>query len=217
MVFLHEFIALILVHIAAMIIPGPDFILVMHQTLSKGKRFGLFTSLGIACGLLMHISYTLLGVGLIISQSPMLFAIVEVLGGGYLLWICINLLRADQSQEWHQGKAQVAPQTAIQAFSRGFFCNLFNPKVSLFFLAIFTSIVDKTTPIEVQVVYGVVMVMLCILWFFTVTLMFSHQVIRDKYLGKRLLIERLVGGIIGCFSLKLLYSALQTAYPFIVN
>ncbi len=217
MVFLHEFTALMLVHIAAMIIPGPDFVLVMHQTLSKGKRYGLYTSIGIAAGLLMHITYTLLGVGLIISQSPMTFLLIEVLGGSYLLWICTSLLIANENNGWQQESSVAQPQSAIQAFARGFFCDLFNPKVSLFFLAIFTSIVDTTTPFEVQVIYGLFMVTICIVWFFTVTLMFSHQSIRDRYLGKRLLIERTAGVIIGCFSLKLLYSAYQTAYPLFVG
>lgn len=68
-VYSHEFLTLALIHFLAVIIPGPDFIVTVRQSTLYGHRIGCITALGIGCGISVHVFYTLIGVGLILSQN----------------------------------------------------------------------------------------------------------------------------------------------------
>lgn len=85
---------LTLVHFLAVISPGPDFAIILRQSISFGRKTAVITSIGIGAGIAVHVVYTLLGVGLLISQSPQLFMFAKVIGTLYLTVIAIQLLQA---------------------------------------------------------------------------------------------------------------------------
>ena len=68
-----EFIALAIIHFLAVVAPGPDFTITIRQSITYGRTTGLITSLGIGAGISVHVIYTVLGVGLIVSQSDTVF------------------------------------------------------------------------------------------------------------------------------------------------
>jgi threonine/homoserine/homoserine lactone efflux protein len=82
--------------------PGPDFLLMTRNALSQGKRFGFLTLLGNRCSLLIHISFALLGLSLILQQSVVLFTVIRLLGACYLIYLGIKkimqLIRAQKSE-----------------------------------------------------------------------------------------------------------------------
>lgn len=71
----------------AMISPGPDFLIVLRNALGLGRKHGIATALGIGSGLSIHMAYCIMGIGLIISQSIMLFSAIKYIGAAYLLWL----------------------------------------------------------------------------------------------------------------------------------
>jgi len=71
MPYLHEFIMLTIIHLLAVMSPGPDFAIVLRQSISFGRKSAIITSLGIGAGISVHVLYTLLGVGILISQSAL--------------------------------------------------------------------------------------------------------------------------------------------------
>ncbi len=208
MEYFDEFLALSLIHICALMLPGPDFALVLQQSIAHGRRYGIWTSAGVASGLSIHILYTLLGMGILITQSPTVFGVVEIIGAIYLGYIAFMLLKP------HERSLQVAVsgtgqaiETVKKSFVKGFVCNIFNPKATLFFLAVFTSIVDKNTPIFVQSIYGAWMLITAFLWFLSVSVLFSHESVRSKFFKAGPWFERVTGMIILGFALKLAHSA----------
>ncbi|PAE18095.1 hypothetical protein CHH91_00895 [Virgibacillus sp. 7505] len=128
---------IILLGFALAATPGPDFLLMTRSTLSHGKGFGFITLLGNRCGLLIHISFALLGLSMILQESVILFTSIRLLGACYLIYLgiqkIIHLLRSKKST--HDSAAFTI--TKVQAFRMGFLSNFLNPKVSLFFLSIF--------------------------------------------------------------------------------
>ena len=78
--YLSEFIAVFSITVLTIITPGPDFFIVVRNSLTYNKRSGLFTTLGVATAVWIHILYTLAGIGLILSKSIILFTIVKYLG-----------------------------------------------------------------------------------------------------------------------------------------
>ena len=89
-----EFAALMLAFGINAIIPGADFAMVLRQSIAHGRRAALFTSAGIATSILVHGSYTLLGIGVLVGQSLMLFNIIKWLGAAYLVWLAISAAAA---------------------------------------------------------------------------------------------------------------------------
>jgi len=85
-----EFITVALVHFLAVASPGPDFAVMLRQALCQSRRNALLTAFGIGTGILIHVGYSLLGIGLIIQQSLVLFSILKVVGALYLTWIAIQ-------------------------------------------------------------------------------------------------------------------------------
>ncbi|KYB44975.1 lysine transporter LysE, partial [Brucella anthropi] len=155
------------IFVFAIVSPGADLAMVIRQSLMQGRREAIITSFGIGAAFMMHVTYTVLGLGLIISQSIYLFNIVKWCGVAYLVYIGIKALRAgttkidiDMSAQDQQRK-----QSALKAFSLGFAANALNPKAVFFFLSIFSTVVSLHTPTEVKLGYGVVMATALISWF----------------------------------------------------
>lgn len=76
--------------------PGPDFIVVMKNAL-KGKAQGYMTALGVASAILIHIAYCVAGIGIIISQSILLFQVIKIFGALYLLYLSYQLLKSKKN------------------------------------------------------------------------------------------------------------------------
>lgn len=128
---------IILLGFALAATPGPDFMLMTRNTLSQGKRSGFITLFGNRCSLLIHISFALLGLSIILQNSVILFTAIRLLGACYLIYLgikkIVHLIRGQKRT--HENAAFTI--TKIQAFRMGFLSNFLNPKVSLFFLSIF--------------------------------------------------------------------------------
>lgn len=118
--------------IALTILPGPDNMFVLAQSIAKGKQSGIFTTLGLCTGLLVHISATTLGISAVIYQSAIAFTIVKYAGAFYLLFLAFKAFRAKNSSFNLNVKDKLNSKAL---YKRGVIMNLLNPKVSLFFLA----------------------------------------------------------------------------------
>ena len=93
-VYWMEFLTVALVHLLAVASPGPDFAVVVRESVTQGQRAGLWTALGVGSGIFVHIAYSLLGIGLIVSQSILLFNLFKWLAAGYLVYLGWKALRA---------------------------------------------------------------------------------------------------------------------------
>lgn len=172
---LAEFILLSLAHSIAVASPGADFAVVLKNTLRSGKSCGVMTAVGIGCGISIHLIYTLFGVALILSQSQVLFTTVKIIGAVYLLWLAWQAFHSRAKKSTTQLEQQHFEMSALQAFRQGFLTNVFNPKVTIFFLVLFTNIVSPDTPLWVQSLYGLWIVVYTIFWFMLVAWIFSRK------------------------------------------
>jgi RhtB (resistance to homoserine/threonine) family protein len=186
----------LLVLLSAML-PGPDFAIVTKNTLTHSRRSGLFTSLGISSACLVHVSYCMLGLAIVISQSIWLFNIIKYIGAFYLIFLGITSLttKDEQPQKSNGIPDQKTRLSDAKAFGQGFLCNLLNPKATLFFLSLFTIIIKPGTfgwwglliPIELFIIIS--------LWFCSLTILLSHPPI-VRLLGR---IEKYIAKLLGVF------------------
>ena len=119
--------------------PGPDMVLITRTALAQGGRAGTWIAVGIACGLTLHAAVAMGGVSVLLMGASLVPRSLRLAAGLYLAWIAYQLLRA----AWHGGGPAMPEQTgatpgsaAGACWRRGFFCNVLNPKVALFFAAI---------------------------------------------------------------------------------
>ena len=89
-----EFLTVALIHLLAVASPGPDFAVVVRESVTHGRRAGTWTAMGVGTAIFLHVGYSLLGIGLIVSQSIVLFNALKWLAAAYLLYIGIKALRA---------------------------------------------------------------------------------------------------------------------------
>ena len=99
MEFWHGFLLITGIHLLAAISPGPDFIFVSQQTLSRGRKAGMICALGVALGLGIHITYSVLGLAVVIAQASWLLTAIKIVGGAYLIWLGVHGLRAKAKKE----------------------------------------------------------------------------------------------------------------------
>src|SRR5712675_1064964 len=119
-----------------MVTPGPDMVLVLRNTFVGGRRSGLQTSIGILSGNLVHITYCMLGIGLLISQSLLAFSALKYAGAAYLIYLGILSFRsAARTLDTNDLEGR---RPNRRWFVRGMVNNLLNPKGTLFYLGVFT-------------------------------------------------------------------------------
>lgn len=197
------------IHLLAAASPGPDFILVSHQTLTYGKKMGLLTSIGIALGLSIHIIYSAFGLATIIANSSTALWAIKILGGCYLLYLGVSGLRAKpRKQLAHQHKL-TQPKSALSTIGAGFLCNALNPKAPIYFVALFTVVLSPEMPFLHLLIYGVWMMFIQLAWFSTVVFILSRPRINQKFQKLGHWLDRVMGGAMCLIGIKVLTSKLN--------
>ena len=208
MEYLPQFLTVASIHLLAVISPGPDFIMITRNTLVYSRKTGIYSAVGLGLGIGVHVAYSLLGIGLIISKSIFLFTVIKFIGAGYLFYIGYKSITSKKSQLHIKNEDKKEDISKVNAIKIGFITNVTNPKVTLFFLALFTQVIHPTTPFPVQLLYGVEMMVATGLWFTLVAIMFSHHVIKKGFEKVAHIAEKTIGAILIALGIKL---ALSTA------
>lgn len=203
-----EYVSLILsvalIHLLAVASPGPDFIMVVRNSLVYSRRSGVYTAVGLGLGILLHVTLALVGIAFIISQSVVLFNIIKFLGAGYLIYIGIKSLKAKPST-MEEGKAVAikGDLTKLKAIWIGFVTNATNPKATLFFLSLFTLVIQPSTPLAIKGLMGAEMAIVTFAWFALIAVAISHHTIKQKITKIQHYIERVMGGVLILFGIVL--------------
>ncbi|HAT1597760.1 TPA: LysE family translocator [Legionella pneumophila] len=207
----HQFtllLPLIILVFISLISPGPDFAIIVKNSLAYSRRSGLFTALGIALGSLVHISYTLLGLGLFITKTPIILRIIQYLGAGYLFYIGLKNLKAQPNTDKMGDYSTYNDLKPSKAFFNGFITNLLNPKAMLFFISLFSVLMPEEISIQTKLFLAMVLFLQILLWFSFVAFSLSGKNTRAKFQRISYWIERITGVILIALALKLLLSQL---------
>lgn len=124
------------------IAPGPDVMYVLSQSISKGRNYGIAAALGLSSGLLFHTTLLAFGISTMITAIPWLFQAIKIFGALYLLWIAYNVFKAPASFHLKETTSQV--DKPIKNVTQGLIMNISNPKVMLFFLALFPTFLNPS-------------------------------------------------------------------------
>jgi RhtB (resistance to homoserine/threonine) family protein len=149
---------LLITQLFAMMSPGPDMMLVIKNTLGQtGKKAAVYTILGIGLGLSVHITLSIGGLAVILTQSNLVYKTVRYAGAAYLAYLGVKALFAKIDLTLNDSNLTKSKPPAV-AFREGLLTNLTNPKVTLFILSLFTQLIDPTSPFWHKITFGVLLV-----------------------------------------------------------
>jgi len=206
--FLPQLLTIAIVHLLAVMSPGADFVIVTKNSLSQSRKIGIYTAFGVAMGIIIHVAYSLLGIGILVSKSIVLFTIIKWLGALYLIWIGYKAIRSKPAKvEENTTIKSDKEMTPLAAIKNGFLVNALNPKATLFFLALFTQVINPSTPKSIQLVYGVEMVVATFVWFSLVAYFFSHSKFKMKIQKFAHYIDRVTGIALIALGIKVALSS----------
>ncbi len=201
-----EFGKVALAHLLAVVSPGPDFAIVLRQSVTHGRRTGIWTSAGIGTAILLHVTYSLLGIGLLLRSSLFWFGLLKYAGVLYLAWLGVQALRSKPRGTDLAISGAETPR-AHGAFATGFLTNALNLKATLFFLALFATVIGTGTPKLVQAGYGAWMAVATFGWFSFVSVLFTRDRIRRGFLRHGHWIDRALGLVFLVFAASLAFTA----------
>lgn len=191
-------------HLLAVVSPGPDFAIVLRQSLGYGRRVAIWTSIGVGTAILLHVTYSLLGIGLLIRQSVIWFNVLKYAGAVYIAWIGVQALRTRRGDAGTATRpASTAAPTRRGAFVTGFLTNALNPKVTLFFVALFAAVISTHTPKWIQAGYGAWMAVATMVWFCFVSVLFTREGVRRGFLRYGHWVSRVLGVVLLAFAVSL--------------
>jgi len=152
------------------IMPGPDIIYVLVQSVTNGKKYGLATSLGLVSGIIVHTTLVAFGVSAIIKQSDNLFFSIKLFGAFYLFYLAYQTFKSNEELLLN---TKAEKKRLLKLFKQGFIMNVLNPKVSIFFLAFFPGFLFSTTQSTVIQFYvlGGLFMLQALLIFSTISLL----------------------------------------------
>ena len=129
--------------------PGPDNIFVLMQSVVHGKKYGLATIIGLMTGCIVHTTFVAIGISAIIKENNTIFLGIKILGAVYLLYLAYKVITG--GSEISMSTEKIDKKTPFQLFKIGFIMNVLNPKVTLFFLALFPGFLfSEILPISLQ-------------------------------------------------------------------
>ncbi|WP_134704362.1 LysE family translocator [Ammoniphilus sp. YIM 78166] len=156
------------------LMPGPDNLFTLAQSITKGKKAGIYTTLGLCTGLLVHITTATIGISAVIYHSAIAFTLVKYAGAAYLLFLAFKSF-TEKSSSLNLGIEDTLNYASL--YKKGIIMNLLNPKVSLFFLAFFPQFISyENGNVSFQMlVYGILFLIQAFV-IFTLISMFAGKV-----------------------------------------
>ena len=178
------------VFIPALILPGPDFVAVVRSSMTRGTRAGLLTTLGVSLGLCLYATLSLLGLSAILVKYQWLTWAVRILGGSYLIFLGIKLLRAKpQLIELDQAERPAGNRAILF----GFLVTLTNPKAIVLFASVFATAVTASTPFWLMGLMIALVTASSLIWYSCVSLFMSSGPVMRRFQRARHWIERAAG------------------------
>lgn len=174
--------------------PGPSLAVVLKQTVGNSRRHGLAASWFHAAGVGLWAFATISGLAILVEQSELAFKIITWLGAGYLAWIGVKAIRAGRSDNLEVGNTEKG--TMLSAGIEGAMISVLNPKLAIFFIALFSQFISPDASMVDQLIMTATAALVDGVWYSIVALLLSHGPVLKALQRRSQLVNRLTGGIL---------------------
>jgi len=170
------------IHLLAVMSPGPNFVVISRNALAYSRRSGMFTTIGVTCGVFILLAFGFLGITALIAQSEAVYNGVRLAGAVYLIVIGLRgLLQARRAHAATDPAVASASLAAGASFRMGFITALTNPKAVVYLLAFFTTVISVDTAFGVKLTLLILMPTITFSWYTLLVWLFSHPGLRERY------------------------------------
>lgn len=183
---MEELISFVIAVSLLAISPGPDNIFVLMQSVVHGKKYGLATIVGLMTGCIIHTVFLALGVSTIIKNNSFIFFGIKLFGALYLFFLAYKVFKSSSviSISTHE----IEKKSPVQLFKVGFIMNVLNPKVTLFFLALFPGFLfSESLSLSVQFfILGALFIVVSFIVFSVIAILggaISKEIKKSKNIG----------------------------------
>ncbi|TCV95928.1 threonine efflux protein [Luteibacter rhizovicinus] len=204
---MNLFLTIAVVHIVALITPGPDFFFVSQLAASRSKREALFGVVGIALGVAVWAALALLGLQLLLHRLVWLERGIAICGGAYLLWMAFQMLRgAVRAPQPGAGPVvDLRGSSPLVALRRGLLTNLANPKAAVYFASIFSAFLGDSVDTSSRWGLWTLVTVETFAWFAVVAGVFALPAMRRGYVRASRWIDGGAGVFFALFGLHLIF------------
>ncbi len=187
--------------------PGPSLAVVMNNTLSQGRSYGVATSMGHAVGIWWWALLTAIGIAALVALNSPVMLVLQTLGACLLIYIGVRTVMARNDHLEFVTEGTVA-RAWVKGAIEGFLISLFNPKVALFFIAIFSHLVgENPTWVEIGLI-GLITAVIDGLWYAIVALIITTSSVGSAIQSRQHVIAGVSGVILVIIAIYLLWSTI---------
>ena len=156
-------------HFIALTSPGPDTAIVVRQVSLHGRRSGLIAAIGIGIGIYLHCLLAINGISILILSNALYKFIISLVGSSYLIYLGLNMLKPRVSKQSNSVREVYSPAIV---FLNVFITNIFNIKAFIFFVSLFTVLIDSINGVFFYL-YPIYFAVTTCLWFMLVSYLIS--------------------------------------------
>lgn len=203
---MHEtsgFVTIAVVAILGAMSPGPNIVVVTKNSLTYSRKTGIYTAFGVSLGVFVHIAYCLISLSFFIAQSALLFNTIKYVGAAYLIYLGVKSLLIKRSIS--ANGIEIVPENdlnALKALKMGFFTNVLNPQATLFFISIFSQLIDPNTSLIIQIAYAFEIWLIALIWYCLLAFVLSHSMLKCRLANIQYYIEKAMGMVLLVLGLK---------------
>ena len=198
------FLTVALLHLFAVASPGPDFVLVSRQSFRYGRTVAIWTSVGIAIGILFHVALSLTGLSLLLQNQPYLFWYLKLAAALYIGYLGLASL-ISKSPINLQNNSTDGDGRYLKSISTGFLTNVINPKAFIFFITVFTLVINKDTGIVIKSLLGIYMSIATFTWFTFISILLTNQKATERFEKAIPWLEKITGLFLIILAIKIIF------------
>ncbi|VEJ55554.1 LysE family transporter [Pragia fontium] len=179
-----------------MLSPGPDFFLIVKNAARYPRSVAMFTALGVILAVATHMPYCVAGLAVVITATPWLFNILKYAGAAYLIWIGFQALLAKGGSKMDVTHVSQQQTSYRNAFIQGYLCNLLNPKATLFFLSVFTQVLNIDSSTGEKMWYAFIIWILSAIWWPALVFLIQSAPVRRGLAKMQKSVDKVLGVVL---------------------
>lgn len=206
---LEVFITFASVHLLSVLSPGPDFALVVRNSVTRSRKVGLYCVLGMCTGVILHSTYCILGLGTLIAEVPAALNVVRAIGASYLTYLGIKSLMSKPHKANIEGGHHRPDIPFKEAYLQGLICNISNPNAAMFYISMYAVLLPQNPPAGLKLALASWFVFISLVWFSFVSFALTSRHAQRVFSDYAHWIERFTGLFLMCLASALVYQIWQ--------
>ena len=185
--------------------PGPSLAVVIRNNISYNRLAGIMTSIGHGLGIGVYATLAVLGLGFLLQTNETIFLLIQILGLSFLFFLGLLFIFKKQTEE----RINEDNQNQLNSFLQGFLVAIVNPKIIIWFTAIYSQFIS----IEASIFFNLILILTAsfidAIWYIIVSITITGYGVKNFLINKRKMIQKITGSFLLVIAISLLYNTIK--------